>query len=211
MIELKKIEIEMNSMTSEHNLYFNKNADKLVVIFPGGSSNCNIPILYYLTDYFIRNNYNVLCVSYNNLSVRTDPYETQLEMIVYAIKEAISQSEKDIKYSEYLNVSFSFGNIVSNELKDTFGMCFRKSIYISPTADALEKIKKHPGLVISATEDEYMKKDDLEKLLSFTDCKTIVFEGGDHGLRCADTLESIEFCKSAISNILVYIDEENTQ
>lgn len=206
MLKVKKIEAESNGMTSEHVLYFNENAKKLVTIFPGGGNDCKRPVLFYLTDYFARNNYDVLCISYTNLAQNDLSALEKIDVIACAIHDVIMKSKEIKKYDEHIFVSNSYGNIISNTIKDKYEMNVEKSIYISPTAYALKSIKKYPGFIISSTEDEYLTKEDASNLLTFSNSKILIFEGGNHTLECDDTIKSIEFCKNAVEKVINYVE-----
>lgn len=206
MLEVKKIEIESNGITSEHVLYFHENAKKLVTIFPGGGNDCKRPVLFYLTDYFARNNYDVLCISYTNLVQQDLSVLEKIDLIASAIYNTIMKSKEIKKYDEYIFISNSFGNIVSNTIKDKYEMDVKNSIYISPTAYALKSIQKYPGCIVSSTEDEYLTKEDASKLLTFSNSEILIFEGGNHALECDDTIRTIEFCKDAVEKVIQYVE-----
>jgi hypothetical protein len=189
-------------------LYFNEDAKTLVTIFPGGGNDCKRPALFFLTDYFARNNYDVLCISYTNLYEENVSTEEQMNTLNSAIYEAISGNKEIKQYDEHIFVSNSFGNIVQNEIKEKYNVDVKKSIYIAPTAQALDLIKKYPGLIISATEDSYLTKDDLSKLLTFDESEILIFEGGNHGLECDDTLETMDFCKKVVAKAIDFVNEK---
>ena len=81
---------------------------------------------------------------------------------IYWIKEQI---EKDKNFTRKIFISRSFGNIVSNELKIRKSINSDKNVYISPTADAVKYFDKFPGLIITATNDEYLPDEKINELV----------------------------------------------
>ena len=208
MIKRKDINIEINGKVSEHVLYSSEKSTSLVVVIPGGNNNSLTPFLYYLRDYFIHKNYDLLRISYNNLAEREDSDEEKMNTIAFAVHKAIVNNEESKTYNNYLFVSRSIGNVVANKIKTDYKVNVSKSIYISPISEALEDIQKYPGLIISATNDEYFKKEDIEELLTSPNQEVLIFENGNHHLECDDTLETIDFCKNAVSKVIEFVNKK---
>lgn len=208
VIRREEINIEIDGEISEHLLYLSEKSTSLVVVFPGGNNNSLTPFLFYLRDYFIHNNYDLLRISYNNLAKREESDEEKMSKITFAIHQAIMNNKKSKSYSNYLFVSRSIGNVVANKIKNDYKINVVKSIYISPISEALENIRKYPGLIISATNDEYFKKEDIEELLTYPNQEVLIFEDGDHQLECENTLETIEFCKNAVSKVIEFVNKK---
>ncbi len=83
-----------------------------------------------------------------------------------------------------------------------------KCIYLSPTAEALEDIKKYPGLLISSNHDEYIEEKHLKEILSYPHHEVMIFKGGNHSLECEDTLKTMDFCRSVISKSIEFINKK---
>lgn len=207
MIKREVIGIEYDGALSQHVFYSNEAATNLVLFFPGGSSNTSGPIFYYLRDYLLRHGYDVLSLSYKGLVKQGDAYDEQMEKITKRVHQAILQVKETKAYQKTLFVSKSIGNVISNITRIKYKFDVEKSIYISPIPQALKDIKKYPGLIITSTHDEYLEKEHLEEILSYTNQEVIVFEDGDHSLECDDTLKTMDFCKKAISKMIEFINK----
>jgi len=207
MIKRDVIAIEKNGAKSEHVFYSSEEFNNLVLIFPGGNSDTTGPIFYYLSDYFLRNGYDVLCLSYRGLTEQEETYDVKMERITLGIHLAISQVKELKTYAKTLFVSRSFGNIISTQVKLKYNYDVDKDIYISPIPQALEEIKKNPGLIITSNHDEYLEEKHMNEILSYQNHELIVFKDGDHSLECDDTLKTIEFCKNAISKSIDFIEK----
>jgi len=208
MIKRDVIGIEKNSKVSEHVFYSNEEAANLVLFFPGGNSNTTGPIFYYLRDYFLRNGYDVLCLSYEGLADREETYDEKIQKIIAGTHQAILHVKELKTYHKTLFVSRSFGNVISNILRINNKLEVDKCIYISPTAQALEDIKSYPGLIISSNYDEYLKEEDKKEILSYPNHEVIIFKDGEHSLECDDTLKTMEFCNRAIAKAIKFINRK---
>lgn len=206
MIKIEELKIITNERVSEHILYSIEGATKLVVLFPGGNSNTSRPLFHYLIDYFVRNNHDVLALSYKNLPEGHDTFEEKIRAIIEAAYKAIMVNHDTKPYDEYIFVSRSVGNVMANRTKIDYNIDVAKSIYVSPIPEALDNIEKYPGLLITATEDEYLNEENFKKIETFSEHEIIIFEGGDHGLECDNTLESIDFCKKCVSRIIDFVN-----
>lgn len=208
MAKREVIGIEKNGKVSEHVFYSNEEATNLVLFFPGGSSNTTGPVFFYLRDYFLRNGYDVLSLSYKGLTEQGETYDEQKSKITTGAHQAILHVKELKTYHKTLFVSRSIGNVISNTTRINHKLDVDKSIYISPTAQALEDIKKYPGLIISSNYDEYLEEEHMKEILSYPDHEVIIFKDGDHSLECDDTLKTMEFCKSAISKVIEFINKK---
>lgn len=206
-IQRDVINIDINGSVSEHVLYSNEQSTSLVVVFPGANNNSLTPFLYYLRDYFVHNNYDLLAISYKNLVQRGDSSEEQMNKISFAVNQAIFNNGKPKTYENFIFVARSVGNVISNKIKNDYKINVIKSIYINPVKEALEDIQKDPGLIITASNDEHLDNENLKKLLNNEFQEVLVFEDGDHYLECEDTLESIEFCKKAVAKVIEFINK----
>ena len=206
MITMSKIEIEYNDKTSEHTFYSQNESKCLVVVFPGGNNSCDRPILHYSRKYLLYNNCDVLCISYTNIIDQEGSYDQKMDNIVIAISKAIEEIEKDKSFTNKIFISRSFGNIVSNELKIRKSIMSNKSVYISPTADAVKFFEKFPGLIITATKDGYLPQEEINKLTKKYESNILVFKDGTHALENENVQQSLDFCKTAVTKILDYLE-----
>ena len=195
MITATEIEIELNEMKSNHVLYANEESKSLAVIFPGGNNSCDRPLLHYLRKMLLVQGHDVLCLSYTNLFVRKDTGDEKLEKGVFAINKAIEKVKTEKHYENTIFVSRSYGNVISCELKDKQEINIRKSVYISPTSEALTYIKRYPGFIVSGTKDEYLTSDYIIELSQSTDDNVLVFQNGPHSLETDNIVDTIDFCK----------------
>ncbi|PAT01111.1 hypothetical protein CI105_08250 [Candidatus Izimaplasma bacterium ZiA1] len=206
MISASYIKLTINDLTSDHILYKDDNSKRLIVIFPGGSNSCDQPVLHYLRHYYLHNNSDVLCLSYSNITLDDDSIEVQFKKIAYALKEAIVKVKKEHKYDEVVYICRSMGNIVSNDIKNRYPEMIENSVYISPTSEGLNYIKKYPGLIISSTNDSYLEEKDYDTLGTFNEEDVMIFEGATHSLSTDDVFETIDICKMTVSKIINYIE-----
>lgn len=206
MITATKIEIEYNKKTSEHTFYSQPESKGLVVIFPGGGNSCDRPILHYSRKYLLYNGCDVLCISYTNIIDEEGSNEQKIENIVIEVSKAIKEVEKGKSYTNKIFISSSFGNIVSNELKIRKSFKNDKSIYLSPTAQAVKYFEMFPGFIITGTNDEYLPQEEIDKLVKKYKDTILVFENGTHSLENANVQDSLDFCKTAVTTILDYLD-----
>jgi len=201
------IEIEINNMKSNHMLYANEGSNCLVVVFPGGNNSCDRPILNSLREYFINNKCDVLCISYENIVNKEDPYNRKLNSLIFGIHSALIEIEKKNKYSDKIFISRSFGNIVSSELKVRNSLNIEKNIYISPTSPAIKYLSDCPGFIITASNDEYLSPDEIKELSRLGNDKILIFRDGNHGLETENTTETSEFHKSAVAKIIEFLEK----
>ena len=202
------IEINLNNMTSNHKLYSTEKSSNLAVIFPGGNNSCDRPILHYLRKYFLSHNYDVLCISYSNLFERKDSSDIKFEKIVESVNSAIKQVEKEKQYVDRLFISRSAGNLAASELKIRHSINVKKSIYISPTSEAIKYISKYPGIIITASNDEYLENGDINKLRQLKQSELIVFKNGTHNLETANITETINFHKLVLIKIVDFVEKQ---
>ncbi len=206
MIKREEIKLESNGSVSEHVYYFNEEASNLVLFFPGGSSNTTGPIFYYLRDYFLRNGTDVLSLSYKGLTSKGDNYDQQMKKIKDNIYYAIQHINSRKHYRQTIFVSRSFGNVVSNTIRESYKMEIDKSIYISPIPQSLQLIEENPGLIITSGNDEYLSTKDKQKMLLYLQHTVLVFDDGDHCLESEDTIQTMDFCIHAITKAIEYIE-----
>ncbi|AIO19066.1 Alpha/beta hydrolase family protein [Candidatus Izimaplasma bacterium HR1] len=208
MIKREEIKIELYGKTSEHIFSSNVTAHKLAVLFPGAGSNTRAPFFYYSRYYFLRAGYDVLALSYRNIVDSDDSSDEQIRKLTHSVHKAIKSVKELKKYKEYVFEARSIGNLIADQTRTNYKYEDVISIYASPTSQALKRIEKYPGLVITSTDDETLKEGDLETIKSFSKHEVIVFEGGDHRIECFDTLETIENCKQAIAKTMEYIESK---
>ncbi len=207
MSTVSLIEIESFGKKSDHTFFKNEDSNCLVVIFPGGANSCNRPILHFIRKYFLNKNCDVLCASYKNLFEREDTFDVKLDKIVSGIKKAIQKVELDKSYKDKIFISRSIGNVASCELKIRHSMNILKSVYISPTSPALKYFNDYPGFIVSSSNDEYLKADEIDKLSKLGDDKIIVFKDGNHSLETSNIKDTVEFCKEAVLKVVEFIEE----
>ncbi len=197
--------IEKKYDTPEHILYSSDNNKNLVVIFPGGNNNAKVPILHYLLDYFFRNASDVLIISYKNLVDKSDSYNVIVENMVNRIYDYIKVNITKKTYKDIIFISRSFGNVISSNIKEVFGFKTFACIYVSPISKSLNLIKKYPGLIITADNDEYLTNEDFKDIQSYKNHEVLILKNGDHQLECTNTMDTIDFCKRAVETVIKYI------
>ncbi|MBU1019931.1 MAG: hypothetical protein KJ847_01845 [Firmicutes bacterium] len=205
MISAAYVRITKNDLTSKHIHYKTDDATKLVVIFPGGGNNCDLPVLSFLRDYYLKNQTDVLCISYENTYLKDDPDDVLLAKISSALSEAINQVKGFKDYEKMDYICFSFGNITSNLIKEDHPELIAKSAYVSPTIDGLEYISKYPGLTFCGTKDEYLDEPTIKKLKSGPQDDLIIIEGAAHSLMVDDVFESIDIVKMVVKRVIDYL------
>lgn len=207
MIKTSNIEIEFNNKVSEHILYHQDDAKCLVVIFPGGGNSSDRPIIHYSSHFLLYNNKcDILYISYKNMIDKEDTYELIINSYVNAISKIFDKVEEKKSYKSKIFISFSMGNLVSNELKIRKSIISDKNIYISPTADAMKFFETYPGLIITASKDEYLPQEKLDELKEKYKDNILVFEDGTHALENNNVPNTLEFCRTAVTSILDYLD-----
>ncbi len=116
--------------------------------------------------------------------------------------------EKKKAYERKIFVSKSFGNVVSNAARDKYEIEADKYVYLSPLPEALSGIEKYPGMIVTSDHDEYVDQKGMDKILTFKEHETLVFKDGDHSLECDDTNKTIDFCKTLISQVIKFVNNE---
>lgn len=205
MSTVSLIEIKMDGMVSEHKSYCSESSNTLAVFFPGGGNSCDRPLLHYLRNYLLESKCDVLCISYSNLFAKKDSQDVKMGKIIQSAYNAITHMEDKKKYQDIIFVSRSVGNIASSELRMKHSIVTRKSIYISPTSEALKYISNYPGLVVTSSNDEHLQKGDIEKLKK-NNKDLLIFENGSHSLETGNLIETIDFHKSVITRAIKYIE-----
>ena len=205
MISASYIKLTNNDLTSNHIHYKTDDANKLVVVFPGGGNSCERPVLNFLRKYYLDHQTDVLCISYTNIYLKDDPDDILIGKITHAMNEAILHVSELKKYEKTYYICESFGNIVSNEIKIKYPNMNYKSAYISPTIDGLEYISKYPGLIITGTKDEYLDEPTINELKSRPKDNLLIIEGAGHSLMVDDVYESIDVVKMVVKRIIDYL------
>jgi hypothetical protein len=208
MIKREAIGLKQNGVIAEHVLYSDEESTNLVLFFPGGSSNTTVPMFYYLRDYFLRNGYDVLSLSYKGLTNEEESYDEQMNKLIDAAHQTIMHVKESKTYNKTLFASRSIGNAISCATRKKYKLEVDKCIYMSPTRHALDDMKQYPGLIITSNHDEYINEEQMKEILAYPDHEVLVFQDGDHSLECEDTLRNIDFCKEAISKAIEYINKK---
>lgn len=205
MIKTSVIEIENKGKTSEHTFYANENSNKLVVIFPGGNNSCDVSLLRYLRKLFLTKGYDILCLSYKNLSNREGTPDQNFDEALSGINKAFAEIEFEKQYKEKIFISRSFGNVFSGELRSRCSIEVNKSIYVSPISKALKYLNEFPGFIISGTKDEYLTSDEMIELAKLGNDKVLIFKEGSHSLESDSVIDTIDFIKTAIIKVEEFI------
>jgi len=205
MISAAYVRITKNDLTSSHIHYRTDDANKLVVIFPGGGNSCDLPVLSFLRKYYLDHQTDVLCISYANTYLKDDSEDVLMKKITSALNEAILEVKEFKEYQKMDYICFSFGNIVSNAIKMEYPNLIATSAYLSPTKDGLEYISNYPGLIITGSKDEYLDEPTIKELQSRKQDNLMIIESAAHSLMVDNVFESIDIVKLVVKRVIDYL------
>lgn len=205
MNSILKIEHKIDDKKTEHVFYSNNDSKNLVVFFPGGGSNLDRPLLNNLRDYFLKNSYDVLNISYINVFKREEAYEVKVEKLLFWINEAIKTVSVGKQYDKMSFVTRSFGTLLSSQLRVKYSLEINKIVYISPIKETVEYFEDFPGYIVTASNDEYLTSENITFLSNQINENIIIFKDGTHNLETEDETETNNFYKQAYKNIINFI------
>lgn len=175
---------------------------KLAVMFPGMNYNSDKPLLYYTKKILIKENYDIVSISYGEL-----PKEKQPAFDI-AIKKA-EEATKDINWSNYdtiLFISKSIGTILAGIIAANLPKNI-KHIYLTPVNETLE-FMNGDVVVFSGKEDPMMNTKDLVEECKNKEIELFLYDDCNHSMETGDVNRDIkiladitEKCQEFIKNI----------
>lgn len=149
---------------------------KIAVLFPGIGYHCDKPLLYYSGKLAIQNKYELLKVTYTNLS----------RSIPEAYTDAYAQAEKlleDIDWNQYgdiLFISKSIGTIIAATYAQKHNIpC--KNVYYTPLVQTFD-FAPQPGIVFHGTDDSWAKTKEIQEKCREHHLPLHIIENANHSL-----------------------------
>jgi len=169
-------------------------SSKLVVIFPGMTYTCDMPLLYYafLESYF--NGYDVLALEYGFARTKTGFKDEELNEVVKETTKIIRQVNME-EYTQLLFISKSFGTLVAGEVEKKMPEASIKHLYLTPLKESIPYFNKTDCVVVTGSDDEYFNPHTTEVPSGI---KIRVIEGGDHSFESENNDRNIEMLKNII-------------
>lgn len=149
---------------------------KIAILFPGIGYHCDKPLLYYSGKLAIHYQYELIKVSYTNLS----------KSIPEAFTDACAQTETylaDINWSQYEDILFiskSIGTAVAAAYAQKHDIRCR-NIYYTPLAQTFD-FASQPGLVFHGTRDPWAETSVIENQCQKRRLPLSIIENGSHSL-----------------------------
>jgi len=149
---------------------------KIAILFPGIGYHCDKPLLYYSAKLAIHDQYEVIKVSYTNLS----------RSIPEAFAEACAQTEKYLEninwnqYEDILFISKSIGTSIAAAYAQKHDIRCR-NIYYTPLAQTFDFAPQF-GLVFHGTNDSWVETAIIEKKCQERRLPLFIIENVNHSL-----------------------------
>lgn len=179
-IEVKKFEKTNYEITVSH--FKQENPEGVLIVFPGAGYSCMGPCLYYPSNLFLENNYEVLNLEYdfrvNRLKDNSkESYSNYFDFIFSCLSE-LELPEKKIALCKSIGTRI----VASNKLNDLFS----EIIWLTPAIKdefVFEEIMKkaNKSLIVIGTADQFYADDKVLMMESSgARCNRVL--GADHGL-----------------------------
>lgn len=201
-MEIKKLELKTDiGKLSKHTLYTQENSKGILVIFPGGNSSCDAPILQYISTTMFNEGYDILELSYLDLCDRSN--QATIHNCLYSeINKAMSVVINK-KYPKTYFLSRSFGNVISTAIRAKYNVNTDAQVFMAPIPDAIPKVIELGGLVIAGTKDSYITSEDLERLRNVDGLSCKIIKNANHSLESDDSIiETIDMAKEIVIDVL---------
>lgn len=149
---------------------------KICILFPGIGYHCDKPLLYYGAKIASRYQYELVKVSYTNLS----------KSIPEAFDGALAQTEKYLEkidwnaYEDILFVSKSIGTAVAAAYAEKYHIICR-NVYYTPLAQTFDFCPQ-PGIVFHGTSDPWAETPVIEKKCQEHNLPLYIIEDTNHSL-----------------------------
>ena len=156
---------------------------KIAVLFPGIGYHCDKPLLYYSGKISVQYQYELIKMSYTNLS----------RSIPEAFADAYAQTEKyleDIdwnKYEDILFISKSLGTVVAAAYTKKHGIRCR-NIYYTPLEQTFD-FAPQPGIVFHGTKDSWAETAVIEEKCKEYHLPLHIVENANHSLELKDNIQ----------------------
>ncbi len=201
-MKISRVEIKSSIDTlSKHRHFSNEEAAGVLVVFPGGNSSCDAPIIQFIETGLFNDGFDILEISYNGL-VKPGG-ENVVDNICNEINKAFEEVV-DGKYDKVFVLSRSFGNVISTKLRIEYNKVFDSQVYLAPIPDSVDSIIELGGLVISGTKDSYISMKELERLKNLNNVELKLIEKANHSLENDDSIElTIDFAKDVVMSSLM--------
>lgn len=204
-IELKKFEKSDFKIDVSH--FRLGNPDGVVVVFPGAGYSHMGPCLYYPSNFFLDNNYEVINFEYDFRQQRLkdesqESFREYFDFLLGILEELEIHPNR-------IALSKSIGTRILGSRDTNF---FKQKIWLTPAlknqfvVDSILNSKSN-SLVVIGTADPFYKKDVIKDIKSH-DVHYFEILGADHGLDIdGDILKTLNEMKNIVSCIKDFIHE----
>jgi hypothetical protein len=177
-MNVRAIEIQSPFGVTVTQRFYERPADKLMVILPGRGYTVNHPVLSYLTFLGLENGYDVLPVTYG-FQITGDFKFEQAPLIQDDVRLTVEPVLAERQYQEVCVVGKSLGTPLALDLARTIQAEVISQILLTPVGDAATPSDDIRTLAIIGTADPYYKPGMAQSTENVT---WRVFENLDHGL-----------------------------
>lgn len=191
-------------MHSRHTQVFGRDGKnmKLAVFFPGIGYHCDKPLLYYSGKLAAQYQYELVRISYTDLSRSLDE----------AFGQALAQTEKYLEtvewslYDEILFISKSIGTAVAAAYAGRHGIQCR-NIYYTPLCQTFD-YDPQMGIVFHGTGDPWAETGIIRKKCEEKNMPLYIVDDGNHSLEVADdTRRNLDILTDVMEKTERYITE----
>lgn len=175
---------------------------KLAVLFPGIGYHCDKPLLYYSGKLAAQYQYELVKISYADLSRSLDE----------AFEQALAQTERSLatvewsRYEEVLFISKSIGTAVAAAYAGRHGIQCR-NIYYTPLCQTFD-YDPQMGIVFHGTGDPWAETEEIRKRCEVKKIPLYIIDNGNHSLEIIDnTRRNLEIVTDVMEKTERYITD----
>lgn len=178
---------------------------KIAVYFPGIGYHCDKPLLYYSRKLARGLGYeNDRTISYTyqagNIRGNAEKMKEAYEALFLQAEAALA----DIVWAEYSDVLFiskSIGTVIAASYGEKYGLKGAKHVLYTPLAQTYRFAPEH-GVSFVGTADPWNDTEEIVRLSRENHIPLTVYDGCNHSLECADTLQNIDTLRDVMSRTL---------
>ncbi|AOT73004.1 hypothetical protein [Geosporobacter ferrireducens] len=184
-------------------LYYHQDKENaLVVIFPGEDYSCDKPLLYYARKAAVREEKDVLCLSYKRKLTWRDtgqyPIALEADASLDVINKCMSKSYKNIYF-----VSKGIGTEVAGNISERLGYEKITNIFLAPTKEGIKHIVNSKSMVIVGTRDEIFTQEQIDQLKQHSNVQLVLIDEANHYLESTGSLDESIKMLNQIANLYV--------
>lgn len=195
-------------------LFQHEQAAGLGIILPGLRYTCDMPLLYYLTQALLNQDYDVLQLhsDYTTETMKALSPPDRLNVMVADAQAALEASFPNKGYSQLILAGKSIGTLPLAMLVSSEMVSEAACIWLTPLLHypfVVDAALQHagPALFIASRADETFEPDSMQQIKMLPGVKTVLFEEADHSLLSpGNTLKSIDIIGEVVHSYTDFLE-----